>query len=74
MSCKKVYPTLKVYIQHFLSTKIIKYIKISHLNEFNFDSYQFFPLMTFLGEIVEVCLQYGSVLEEDEVNVKDEVN
>ena len=26
VSCKKVYPTLKVNTQHFLSTKIIKYI------------------------------------------------
>ena len=29
MSCKKVYPSLKINMQHFLSTKIIKYINIT---------------------------------------------
>ena len=31
VSCKKIYPTLKVNIQHFLSTKIIKYIQYNTL-------------------------------------------
>ena len=38
LSCKKVYPTLKVNIQHFLSTKLIKNKQIYHLNECNFDN------------------------------------
>ena len=56
MSCKKVCPTLKVSIQHFLSTKIIK-------NKCNFDNFQFFPLITFLGEIIELYLQQSNFLE-----------
>ena len=32
VSCKKVYPTLKANIQHFLSTKVIKYTQMEHLN------------------------------------------
>ena len=35
VSCKKVYQTLKVNIQRFLSTKIIKNIQILHLNKYN---------------------------------------
>ena len=59
VSCKKVYPTLKFNIQRFFSTKIIKNIQILHLNECNFDNYQFFPLMTFLGllNFIELYLQ-----------------
>ena len=34
-----------------------------HLNECNFDNYQFFPLMTFLGKIIELYLQWGIFLE-----------
>ena len=63
VSYEKVYPTLKVNIQHFLSTIIIKKIQVSHLNECNFDNYQFFSLMTFLGEIIELYLQKGTFLE-----------
>ena len=54
VSCKKVHPTLKVNIQHFHSTKIIKYIEILLLNECNFDNYPFFPLMIFFGDIIEL--------------------
>ena len=51
---------MKVSTQHFLSTKIIKNIQIQHLNECNFENYQFFPRMAFLGEIIELYLQYRS--------------
>ena len=60
---KKVYPSLKLNIQHFLSTKIIENIQIYHLNECNFDNYQFFQLMTFLGEIIELYLQQDNFLD-----------
>ena len=53
----QIYPTLKIKMQYFLSTKIIKYIRILLLNEYNFDNYLFLPLMTFLVEIIELYLQ-----------------
>ena len=62
VSCKKVYPTLKVNTQDFLLTKTSKNIQTSHLNKCNFDNYQFFSLMT-LGEIIELYLQQGNFLE-----------
>ena len=40
----------------FLLTKIIENIQIQHLNQCKFDNYQFFPLMTFLGKIIELYL------------------
>ena len=54
---QKGYPNLKVNIQHFLSTKITKNIQIYCLNEFNFDNYQFAPLITIFGGIIELYLQ-----------------
>ena len=51
---------MKVSTQHFLSTKIIKNIQIQYLNKCNFDNYQFFPRMAFLGKIIELYLQYRS--------------
>ena len=53
----KVYPTLKVNIQNFLMTKVVKHIQILKLNECDFDNYPFFPLITFLGEIIKLYLQ-----------------
>ena len=41
----------------------MKYIQIKHLNECNFDNYQFFPLMTFLGESIGLYLQWDYFLE-----------
>ena len=52
-----------VNIQHFLSTKIIKYIQVRHLNQCNLDNYQFFQLTAFLGEIIEFYFQKGNFLE-----------
>ena len=49
VSCKKVYPALKVNTLHQ------KYKNIQ-LNEPNFENYQFFQLMT-LEEIAELYLQ-----------------
>ena len=63
VSYEKLYPTLKVNIQHFLSTKTIKKIRVSHLNECNFDNYQFFSLVTFLVQTIELYLQKGTFLE-----------
>ena len=40
------------------------------VNESNFDDYSFFPLMSFLGEIVELYLQWNNFLE----NLKPTVN
>ena len=54
---QKGYPDLKVNIQHFLSTKITKNIQIYCLIEFNFDKYEFVPLITIFGEIIELYLQ-----------------
>ena len=36
---------------------------VQHLNECNFDNYQFFPLTTFLGEIIGLYLQTSNFLE-----------
>ena len=60
---KKVYPTLKDNIQHFLSIKTFKNIQISHLNECNIHSYQFFSLMTFLRKTIENLLTTGYFLK-----------
>ena len=63
MPCKKVYPTLKANIQHFVSTKIIKYIQIYLIDECIFDNYPFFLLIIFWGEIIKLYLQQGNFLQ-----------
>ena len=60
--CKKVYSTLTVNIQRFLSAKI-KNIQMYHVSECYFDNYQFLQLITFLGEIIELYLCEGNFLE-----------
>ena len=41
----------------------MKYIQIKHLNECDFVNYQFFPLMTFMGEITELYLEQVNFFE-----------
>ena len=56
MSCKKSISNFKGQYPTFLSINVIK-------NIMYFNNYQCFPLMTLLGEIIELYKQWGNFLE-----------